>query len=322
MERLPGESKSSEESLLSRRKFLLGGAALVATAALDWKEKYSTLAKFLDDTVGEGQYNYDGVIQEARGYFKEQYGIDLLVGSEKGQEEYLGDKPSIETYRMTLRVLREELSYYPPEMIRAIGEGRGFDIRAMDRPSQRAPQNPKHPGTVERMRIAGDAPVLQEGKAAQLILATDEPESFQRRTVHHELNHRLGEKWQTWGERRATWQNFHANVSGSPYHPGREGLDFHAKAPEEEFLNVLASTDPLEEQAVCAEYMMTPALHFEFVERWKNQQDPKVKNVLAKAYRETMGNYAKWSGGKLDEKFWRTMYNKGKEEHDKQPHVS
>ncbi len=67
----------------------------------------------------------------------------------------------------------------------------------------------------------------------------------------------------------------------------------------------------MEDMATCAEYMLTPKLHIEFIERWRDERDPKVKTILAKKYTQTRYNYQKWSGGKMSEQYWSKIIEEG-----------
>jgi hypothetical protein len=297
---------------LSRRRFLriAGVTALVATVGvLDWRGKYSTLAKYLDDLHGGGQFSYDNAVQEAKVHFKERYGIDILAGPEDGQQELLGNRPTLEQYRATLRVIWQELSKYPPEMMRALGDGLGLEMRIIDEPTVKEDAK-----SARRVRVGGTSPHVKEGKPVSLIFEAGEPEVFQRRGVHHELNHRFAEKWQTWDEREARWVSFHANVTAHPYHPEPEGTRLDDKAAEPYFLTMHASNNFEEDQGICAEWLMTPEKHFEFVERIKNEKDPKVKDILSWKYKETVNNYKTWGGDHFKNQFWIDIYERGKEE--------
>jgi hypothetical protein len=306
---------SNTTNSLSRRFLRIAGIAALAGAIgiPDWDSK-STFGKSLADTAGEGQDAYDAFVQGSKARLKETYGIVILAGPEKGQNEYLGNPPSLDAYKKTLQILEERLSDYPPEMIRAVGEGRGLEIRAIDEPTQPMEKGPQNPNGEKRIRIAGNALPLQEGKPAQLILATNEDESSQRRSIDHELNHRFAEKFQTWGQRRVMWKGFHSEIMAeNPYHPERIQMNPNTPPSEAYFLNMLASTSAEEDQAVTAEWMMTPLLHYEFVERL-NGEKGKERDALSRKYGETMRNYAAWSGGRINEQFWRKKLKQGKEE--------
>ena len=305
---------------MSRRSLLTGGAALAVGLAVDNIGKFSPLAKWLDDKV-VGQFDYDEAVKEAKGFLKERYGINLVMGNEKDQDEFRGDPVALERYRVTLRLIVQEMSKYPPEMIHKIAEGRGLEIRVVDNLFVKEGQQESR----REFRAGGLAPFLEQGKVAQLILDAGYAEHHQRAMVHHELNHRASQKWENQTERNKKWVGFHSKVSArSPYRKKREGAKDYDTTPERFFVIEYAATHPQEDEAVCAEMMMNPLRHLEFLNLWRNEQDKNVKDVLAVKYVETKRNYLNWSGGKIDDAFWQAIIKRGEEElaNRKKPQVS
>lgn len=301
----------SSGHVLSRRNLLIGGATLAAGLAIDNIGKFSPLAKWLDDKIA-GQFDYDEVVKEAKSFMKERYHIDLVIGVKEGQNDILGDAVTLEKYRTILRVIMQEMSKYPSEMIQKIGEGPGFELRIIDNLYTKGPlsgfsSNFSNIG----QRVGGIAPFRTEDKPAQLILDSNQMEYIQRQTLHHELNHLSANKWENRQERDQRWMGFHKKISKDPYH--RVSSDTKAEDPPKEpyFLTNYASSAPVEDQAVCAEWMMTPLLHAEFVKRWQDERDPSVREVLSLKYVETVREYNEWSGGKIDDAFWDTIWKQG-----------
>lgn len=301
----PPGAPESVSPLLSRRNFLIGGGALAAAATVDYVEKVSPLAEWLDDKI-EGQYDYDALVKEAKRILKKEYSVELLMGRENDQEDILGDPVSLEQYRESLRVLVHGIKRYPPEMIQKVGEGRGFKIRILRQLRARhvGGHNPTHTS------FAGIRRGTRQGIAEEIIIDADQQLDFQARIVHHELNHSFAGTWQSWQERDNRWIGFHAKINQNPYRPQASyGADH--PAPERHFLTDYAGTMPVEDQAVSAEWMMTPALMTVFLDRWRNETDQNVKDILAWKYNETKNNYAVWSNGKLGEPFWQSLVDQG-----------
>jgi hypothetical protein len=291
----------------SKRGFLRLGAT-AAGAALLVPVLYP-LASYL----GEEQHDSDPYIQESKKYLKETYGIDVSTEPEKAHA-IEGQRASVEQCRATLRVLREELLNYPPEMLRAVGEGRGFKLEILDHPTMEMEQE----GSPEKKRVPiGSGMSQEEDGPWRMYSAASEPEADQRRAVHHELNHLFAKKWQNWKERWARWVGFHSEVTDHPYHPEPKGTHADDKAREPYFLEMHASSNAEDDQAICAEWMMIPLLHYKFVERWRNEQDPKVKKILGWKYPETVKNYKEWGGEHFSNQFWLDKYEEGKRQHEK-----
>ncbi len=300
-----------EPRLLTRRNFLVGGAALAGAAAVDWSGRFSPLAKRLDDKLF-GQYDYDALVKKKKIEMKERYGIDLVMGQEKGQDVFTGDPVPLEKYRATLRYLEEELYNYPPEMVQKIGKGKGFTVRIVH--GLRHKVEEQDGAGERRVRYYGMAPFLRKGKPAEFILDADQSELGQRHVVHHELNHRFSMELEDQGARDRKWIGFHKAVSkSSPYRPVPNGVKSYQRPPERYFLTEYAGKSPIEDQAVCAEWVMDPNALVEFLDRWGNEKDEDIQAVLAAKYLETTGNYFAWSDGEINEEFWRKKINVGLE---------
>ncbi len=302
-----GMVATEEDALISRRKFLLGAGAVAATLVIDNVGKFTPLAKWLDDKV-VGQYDYDAEVSRAKSYLKERYGIDLVMGEDKNREQILGDPVTLEKYRTTLRILFQEISKYPPEMIHKMREGRVFEIRIVHTLYRKDIGNPDIPPK----RVAGTALWPSEKGPTRVALDAGFDEFFQRKNIHHELNHKFAER--NWQERDKKWVSFHAAVSVKPYHPESANVSSDVMAEERYFLTKYASSAPPEDQAVCAEWMMTPSLHVIFLDRWRNEKDPVTKDILAAKYIETKKNYSDWSDGKIGDAFWESIIAQGEKE--------
>ena len=299
-----------QPGVVSRRSFLTGGAALVVGLAVDNIGKFSPLAKWLDDKV-VGQFDYDEIVKEAKAYMKERYNVNLMMGREKNREDVLGNPLALDKYRVVLRVITQEMSKYPPELIRKIGEPNGFEVRIVEDLATAGSTTGMSSNNNQAYRLAGLAPALTRGKAAQFILDSSQPEYFLRQTVHHELNHRCATKWENREKRDRQWTDFHAKVSRSPYRRLPAGTKSDTPPKERYFLTQYASSAPVEDEAICAEHMMTPSLMVVFIEKWKNEQDQNTKDILALKYLQTKKNYAVWSEGKMGDAFWQSIIDQG-----------
>lgn len=300
------EAAGKVQPRISRRAFLAGAGALAAAATMDNVTKYSRLAKWLDDQF-VGQYNYDEAVKDAKAFLKERYKIDLFVGDGKQEEDVKADPTTLEKYRASLRIIVEEFSKYPPEMIQVLGEGRGFHVRIVEGLMIRTA-----PGSNIGRRVGGAAPWLREKRPAQILLQATETPVQQARLVHHELNHRAANHWENSEERDKKWISFHATVTDAPYRPVRPEVDGNEAASESYFLTEYAAQSPIEDEATCAEFMMVPSLHQQFIEQWNNTSDSASKDILTKKYVETMRNYHTWSNGKIDEAFWHKIIEEGR----------
>ena len=306
--------------LFTRRNFLSAGAVLTAAGAVeavDSVKGFSPIGKLLNDKI-VGQYDYDADVRETKHFLKEQYGIDFALGPEKDQKEILGRVPSIEKYKTTLRVMKEEMQLnYPPDMIRKIGEGRGFETRAIENLSTTMRIAGMY--DTDQMEMSSLAPPLVPGRPAQLLINPRISEGFQRQTLHHDLNHRLSVQLGNPQERDRKWIALHKKVSQNPYRrvagdTGIKGVRADTPPTERYFLTKYASASPEEDQAVCAEWMLTPRLHAEFVRRRDNDPDEKVREILAAKYEQVIADYSEWSDGEMGRPFWDGIYRKGLEE--------
>src|SRR3989344_358574 len=249
--------------LFTRRNIVLtGGFGLAATVAMAPSRigKLGQSPTSPDDTI-VGQFDYDPEVRRTHHHMKERYGIDFAVGPEKDQKEILGRVPSLEKYKTTLRLMKEEMLKYPPDMIRKIGEGRGFETRAIENLSTTARIAGMN-DTDQRQR-SSFAPPLVPGRPAQLLINPRISEGVQRQTLHHDLNHRLSVQLGNPQERDRKWIALHKKVSQNPYRrvgggKGIKGVRADTDPTERDFLTKYASASPEEDQAVCAEWMLTP----------------------------------------------------------------
>src|SRR3989344_7449479 len=95
--------------LFTRRNIVLGsGAALAVTLTMKPSHlgKLSPSPTSPDDRV-VGQFDHDPEVRRIHRHMKERYGVDFALGPEKDQKEILGRMPSIEKYKITLRVMKE-----------------------------------------------------------------------------------------------------------------------------------------------------------------------------------------------------------------------
>ena len=303
---------------LSRRTLLTGGAAFAVTLTMKPSDlgKLSPSPTSPDDRI-VGQFDHDSEVRWIHRHMKERYGMDFALGPEKGQKEILGRVPSLEKYKITLRVMKEEMLKYPPDMVRKIGEGRGFETRAIEILSTTKRIAGMY--DTDQMEMSSLAPPLVPGRPAQLLINPRISEGFQRQTLHHDLNHRLSVQLGNPQERDRKWIALHKKVSQNPYRrvggdKGIKGVRADTDPTERYFLTKYASATPEEDQAVCAEWMLTPRLHAEFVRRRDNDPDEKVREILAAKYEQVIADYSEWSDGEMGRPFWDGIYRKGLEE--------
>lgn len=307
--RLSELARASEEAgpSLSRRGFLLGSFAFAGAAALDWHGKHSPLSKWLDDTIGEGQYGYDAAVREARSYMKERYGIELFMGQEPGQDEETGNTVRLERYRNIIRALIEEMVHYPPEMVRKAGEHSPIRIRIIDSLHVKGPiaAMPDNTG----VRLGGLVTV--EGHGTRFSLDAALTDESLHRNVHHEMNHVFSRAFEEQRSRDQHWTRMHQKLTNAPYCPVGPNVHAHTPPRSPYFLTEYASSAAVEDEAVCAEWMMTPRLMVEFLDRWRNEKNPRVKEILGAKFSETQRNYFTWSGGLIGKAFWEDIIKQG-----------
>jgi hypothetical protein len=321
LEPWPPKEKPTSRGL-NRRQFLVGVGSIAAVglgyAAYEMLRKYPAL----EGVVGGGdldQFDYDDVVKQAKAFLKERYGGDvtLVVGDDKDlYPEITGEKVTLDKYKVSIRAIVGELSRdpeYPVEFIRAIAEGRGVEFRVMHNVHLEETDG-DNPFLSKKDPVGGVAPRLREGKPAQIIIDSDESEEFQRQTVHHEINHRAAAKWQNREDRDGKWRGLHAGAMSNPYKRKPKGGHDYSVPPPRYFLNHHASTHPVEDQAVTAEYMLTPRLHVQFAEKVKIERDPAIKAILIAKYNRVKAEYAEWSKGKIDEAFWDKIIKQGLKE--------
>lgn len=298
---------SEEQTKISRRSFLKGMAAVGAASAvgIDYAGRFSPLAKWLDDQI-EGQYNYDEIVKQAKEFMRERYGVELIMGTEKEQSEVLGDRVLLEKYQHSLKILVQEISKYPPEMIQKVGEGDGLRIRIAEKIRVKETDINKK---IFFTRVAGLANPLRDGRPAEFLLNSAQTEESERMTIHHEFNHLFVPKWQGWREQGKIWHDLHAPFK-NPYSRLNPANPEHTRRPRY-FLTDYASSNAGEDMATCIEWMMTPIHMAEFVTRWRDEKDPAIKNILGKKYLETARCYKDWSGGKIDNAFWQSIIDLG-----------
>jgi len=199
-------------------------------------------------------------------------------------------------------------------MIKKIGEGRGFVIRAIAELGLKSGDDPSQSGR----HWTGFAPWLTDSAAAQLLLHANEPESQQRATFHHELNHRCAEKWQKKEDRDKKWTALHGKVSARPYREIPKGERPEAQPKEHFFLSNYSGTRPIEDQGVCAECMMIPHLHLWFLRRIQEEKEPASKQILTAKYNTVKQEYFVWSDGKIGAPFWDAIIKQGLREEAEQ----
>ncbi|OGG69045.1 hypothetical protein A3C20_03555 [Candidatus Kaiserbacteria bacterium RIFCSPHIGHO2_02_FULL_55_25] len=310
---------SPEGGVFTRRNVVLGGAALAAAGAAE-ATGLNPFTNFLGKPLGELDYHTKA--NEFKRILEQRYGIRLSMGPQQGQDRVLGDPMLLEKYRTVMEVIADELSKYPPEMLQKIGKDRVFEIRVIDNLYLKAPEDAVLPGVTKI--TGGNAQWHAKDGATRISLKANETERQLRRNIHHELNHIFSFEWQDQNARDRRWVRLNSETSRNPYVEVPEDVEPDTPTDDRRFLSLNASSKAEEDQAVCAEWMMTPLLHAEFLTRWRDEQDQDVKNALAAKYIETKNNYLNWSGGKIDDAFWQVIIKRGEEEltNRKKPQVS
>lgn len=306
-------AQSGDSHAFTRRKFLLGGGAMAVGAATDWPQ-FGVFANFFGKPLGE--LDYHARVGEFKDILEQNYGITLVMGPQPGQRRFTGEMFPLEKYTSVMEIIAQELSFYPPEMIREIGKGRVFEIRVVDNFYVKGPFVALQSSGEAVKSTAVAQPIAEDGMA-RLYFEANESESLQRRTIHHDLNHFFAAKWENWDRRNEQWTAFHKKVSAHPYTPVPSGTTPYTPAPPDKrySLTYYASSAAQEDEAVCTEWMMTPLLHFEFRHRIENEKDENVRDVLLMKYNQTIENYRIWSRGKIDKAFWEDLYKQGKKEY-------
>ena len=287
---------------LSRRAVLFGvGAAALSTSGLlalgltQQEMIEHPLVKKLMDEADDKEYDFDAIVKDAKRYLKDKYGMLLAVGPDKDGELILGDKATLEHYRITLRLLVQELARYPSEMILNVTSRKSVPVRIVDRPES-------------RMRL-GEPPyrvggVVHYWPLIRIALDSSATLVYQQQAIHHEINHALTAKDAV--DLSSRWIEMHKPIAANAYD---KRIDHTPLA--EYFLTPYASTNPREDLATCAEYMMTPLLHIEFLKRIGAATSPITRQILQAKYDSVKSAYLRLSGGKMDERFWYAIATEG-----------
>ena len=301
---------------MDRRQFLKSAGSVVVAAlgaeAFDTFKGYTTLGKFFNDTL-LGQYDYDEVVTEAKRYFSEKYGATLMVGSDEqsnSNADVRATPVELDRYKRAIQVLMQEFAAYKsPETLRAIGESSGFEVRIAKQVKWR-----KKGSEREYDEAAGLTLGLELGKPAVAYVDAGQAESSWPGIIHHELTHGLSARWEIPAERNDQWIKMHAALGGYPYRfrpDGTMGQKTASLELKECFLTDYARESPAEDQAVCAEYLMVPELHVEFLRKIQNTKFPRAKRILVEKYLVTKENFKQWSGGKMDDAYWDAIITEG-----------
>ena len=295
-------SQSNPDNAPSRRNFLLGGAAALAAMTSGMK-------------LGDSDFHKKA--NELKSVLEKLYGVRIVMGPPYGEEHIRGDMTTLETYANTLTLISQEFSKYPLGMIRKVTGKRTLEVRVVDKltstattASEVSAQEKEHPVTV-----SGLMEELGNGnEGTRITLNTSLQAANLRRTIHHELNHRFSREWEDWSRHTRKWARHNSTSVLNPYRPVPLGTKADAPTNDRRFLTLFASSSAEEDQAVCAEWMMTPRLHADFLERIENEQDGNIKAILAAKYDEIIDTYKRWSSGKIDAAFWHRIAEQGKKE--------
>ena len=296
----------------TRRDFLKSAAAysFAIAAGLTGAEilrRYGVLERLVGTDEDVDQFDYDEVVRQGKAYLKELYGANLVVGDSKDHPTITGDRMTLDHYKQSIRAIIREAGRYPPEFIRDLGADLGFEFRVMHNVQV-------YEFGYGRERVGGVALYPHTDQPRQVIIDSEEPFEDQRRIIHHEVNHAAAFRWQNIGERDGTWKNLHSGVSVDPY-VGRAWRSYAYSAPRY-YLSPYAMKSAAEDQATCAEYLLTPLLHLEFIRRIREEPDAAVRAVLVRKYAEAKREYFEWSDGRMDEAYWEEIIRAGLRERD------
>lgn len=297
--------KQTSKGEVSRRDFLFGAGAAAATAVIGL------------DRVQIGDSDFHKKVNEFKGGLEKLYGVRIVMGPPHGEEHIRGDITTLKTYADTLTLISQEFSKYPLGMIQKVSNKRRLEIRVMDKlastetasfdVSAQAKNQPVAVGGLMEEKVNGK-------EEARITLNTSVQAAYLRRVLHHELNHRFSREWEGWNQRTRKWARFNSTSVLNPYRPVPLGTKGDTPTRDRRFLTLFASSSAEEDQAVCAEWMMTPRLHADFLERIEDEQDENIKAILAAKYDEIIDTYKRWSGGKINEAFWQAIIDQGHKE--------
>ena len=295
-------SESNSDGAPSRRNFLLGGGAAVIAMTSGMK-------------VGDSDFHKKA--NELKGVLEKLYGVRIVMGPPHGEEHIRGDMTKLERYADVLTLISQEFSKYPLGMIRKVTGKRTLEIRVVDKLTitETAAFEVSAEG---KDRPAGMSGLMEElgngNEGTRITLNASLQAANLRRTIHHELNHRFSREWEDWSRHTRKWARHNSTSVLNPYRPVPLGTKADAPTKDRRFLTLFASSSAEEDQAVCAEWMMTPRLHADFLERIENERDENIKAVLVAKYDEIIDTYKRWSSGKIDEAFWKRIADQGKKE--------
>lgn len=306
-----GGDDTKEKKSFSRREFLIGvGTTLIlAPFAAKLLGEFETLEEFLTGKM-DG-HDLDEVVIESKKMLHDKYGIELIMAIDPKSGEIVAKKVELEKYKVALRILLTELLKYPPEMIRKETEGKSPVIQIGEKLQSWSSSDQKYgpvagvffpPAKKRRLRIG--------------LNTSEDPENFGK-TIHHEFNHAFVDNRDVAQARK--WKGFLTTKREEDPYPMYYSMASKGKPDSVPsfFLTEYAAKSVSEDQAVTAEYMMTPHLHLEFMQRITASKDPDVIRILSLKYNAIKNEYKEWSGGKIDQKFWDNMIKRGIEERDK-----
>ncbi|MEK7156563.1 MAG: hypothetical protein AAB790_02030 [Patescibacteria group bacterium] len=301
-----GPQGSSNNSLTRRNFFLGGGAALAA----------------MTSGMKLGDSDFHRKANELKSSLEKLYGIRIVMGPPRGEDHIRGDMTKLETYASALTLISQELSMYPLDMIRKVTGKRPLEIRVVDKLTTTSAT------AFGVSALEADQPVSVGGlmeeqvngkEESRITLNTSMRLDYQRRTIHHELNHQFSREWEERNQRDRKWARFNSTSVLNPYRPVPAGTYADTPTDDRRFLTLFAGSSAADDQAISAERMMTPRLHADFLDRIENEKDENIKATLVAKYNETIDTYKRWSGGKMDEAFWERIAEQGKKERQKLP---
>jgi len=281
------ESGADTHKKISRRDFLeLTGVALGGYIAY----------RYDDVLTGLFGNEYDRFAEQAKSYLKTRYKLDVFVGLPENDNIITGTNLNKYELSRGLGLVMEEIIKYPLDFFEKNGV---TAIRFLN--------DVKIGGKDYYGGFAGLEGTIGIAYAARPFELQRE---YFRAVFHHELFHILDYKDGGFDQDNQQWRDLH-QCGCQLYREigGRDNSEGAASSPIDWFLNDYGQRNPIEDRAEFGRFMMTPRLHQRLNQRINDERDPKTRSILEDKYRLTVESYKKWSGGLMDEKYWKDLIN-------------
>jgi len=241
-------------------------------------------------------------IGEAVGFIKNNYSVDIFTGmpNVSGFFNLISGIKGTDLSRFELSrglgLVMEEIVKYPPRYFTDNGV---HNIRFLN--------NVK----VRGIDYYGGFGANQGTLGIAYSAANNEADrEYERDVFHHELYH--GTDWHDglylFDDNR--WRDLH-NCGCRPYweRGGRDSLE-GAEPPQSSpnwFLDPYGQTEAPEDRAVFASHVMIPRLHRNLLTLINTSSNQTTRNILQRKYDAIKKDFAKWSGGKMNDQYWKDL---------------